>query len=78
MTNPLRAPWTTEFDLPPFDLIEDAHFAPAVEEAMAEARANIAAITDGSAPTFANTIEAMALADAPLEKALAPFFALAG
>jgi len=78
MTNPLRAPWDTPFDLPPFDLIEDAHFASALDEALAESRAAIAAICDGSEPTFANTIEALALADAPLEKALAPFFAMAG
>ncbi|MCW1950151.1 MAG: M3 family metallopeptidase, partial [Octadecabacter sp.] len=78
MTNPLRAPWDTPFELPPFDLIEDAHFAPALEEALEEARASIAAITDGSEPTFANTIEALSLADAPLEKALSPFFAVAG
>lgn len=78
MTNPLRAPWNTPFELPPFDLIEDAHFAPALDEALTEARAAIAAICDGSDPTFANTIEALSLADAPLEKALSPFFALAG
>lgn len=78
MTNPLRAPWTTDFELPPFDMIEDTHFAPAVKEALDEARAAIAAICDGSEPTFANTIEALSLADAPLEKALSPFFAMAG
>lgn len=78
MTNPLRAPRDTPFDLPPFDKIEDAHFAPAVEEALVEARANIAAICDGSEPTFENTIEALARADAPLDKALSPFFAMAG
>lgn len=78
MTNPLRAPWDTLFELPPFDLIEDAHFAPAVDAALTDARAAIDAICDGSEPTFANTIEALSLADAPLEKALAPFFAIAG
>ncbi len=78
MTNPLRASWDTPFELPPFDLIEDAHFAPAVDAALEDARAAIAAICDGSDPTFANTIEALSLADAPLEKALSPFFAMAG
>jgi len=78
MTNPLLTDWTTPFELPPFDLIEDAHFAPAVDAALDQSRANIAAITDGSEPTFENTIEALILADAPLEKALAPFFAVAG
>ena len=78
MTNPLRARWDTPFELPPFDLIEDAHFAPALEEALTEARAAIAAICDGSEPTFQNTVEALSLAEAPLEKALAPLFAMAG
>ncbi len=78
MTNPLLSDWTTPFDLPPFDLIEDSDFAPAVETALDQARANIAAICDGSTPTFENTIEALSLADAPLEKALSPFFAIAG
>ncbi|MDA9207640.1 M3 family metallopeptidase [Octadecabacter sp.] len=78
MTNPLLSDWTTSFDLPPFDLIDDTHFAPAVDAALGQARANIAAICDDTDPTFANTIEALSLADAPLEKALAPFYALAG
>ncbi|MGJ8612268.1 MAG: M3 family metallopeptidase, partial [Octadecabacter sp.] len=71
-------PWDTPFELPPFELIEDTHFAPALNEALDEARAAIAAICDGSEATFTNTIEALALADAPLEKALSPFFAMAG
>ena len=78
MTNPLRKTWDTPFELPPFDLIEDAHFAPAVDAALEESRAAIAAICDGSDPTFANTIEALSKANAPLEKALSPFFAMAG
>ena len=78
MTNPLRTPWDTPFELPPFDVIEDAHFAPALDEALDEARAAIAAICAAGEPTFENTVEALSLADAPLEKALAPFFAVAG
>ncbi|MCF2869647.1 M3 family metallopeptidase [Octadecabacter sp. G9-8] len=78
MTNPLRDTWDTPFELPPFDLIKDEHFAPAVDAALQDARAAIAAICDGSHPTFANTIEALSMADTPLEKALSPFFAMAG
>ena len=55
MTNPLLSEWTTSFDLPPFDLIDDSHFAPAVETALEQARANIAAITDGSDPCLLYT-----------------------
>ncbi|MBT8412129.1 MAG: peptidase M3, partial [Octadecabacter sp.] len=79
MTNPLLQDWNTPFDLPPFDLIEDSHFAPALDEALADARARIAAIcANEDAPDFANTIEALDLADRMLEKVLSPFYALAG
>ena len=37
MTNPLLQPFTGDFALPPFDRIEDAHFAPAFEAALAVA-----------------------------------------
>ena len=60
MTNPLLQDWDTPFGLAPFDLINDSHFAPAVEEALAAHRAEIDAIaTAPDAPTFANTIEAL-------------------
>jgi peptidyl-dipeptidase Dcp len=56
--NPLLEPWDTPFGLPPFAEIDEAHFAPAFDAAMAEARANIATIASESAePTFANTLE---------------------
>ncbi len=78
MTNPLLTDWNTEFSLPPFGEIEDAHFAPAIEAALEEARANVAAIAeDPEAPTFANTIEALEEADALLSKVLGVFFNLA-
>ena len=58
--NPLLHPWTTPFEVPPFDLIRPEHFAPAFAQAMAEHRAEIAAIgADPAPPSFANTIEAM-------------------
>ena len=79
MTNPLLAPWNTPFELPPFDLIKDDHFAPAFEAAMDQARANVAAIADNpDAPTFANTIEALERADEPLSRVLSVFFNIAG
>ena len=79
MTNPLLSDWDTPHALPPFDLIEDAHFAPAVDAALAEARANIAAIADNpEAPTFANTIEALELAEATLGRVLGVFYGVAG
>ena len=59
-TNPLLTVWTTEFGLPPFDLIRPEHFEPAFTAAIEAHRAEIAAIgTDPAEPTFANTIEAL-------------------
>lgn len=79
MINPLLSDWDTPHALPPFDAIEDAHFAPAVDAALAEARANIAAIADNpEAPTFANTIEVFELAEASLSRVLGVFYGVAG
>ena len=79
MSNPLLAPWSTPFELPPFDAIRDEDFAPAFETALAEARAEIAAIADNpEAPDFANTIDALELSGAQLDRVLGVFFSLAG
>ena len=79
MTNPLLAPWDTPFGLPPFDRISDDDFAPAVDAALAESRANIAAIADNpDAPDFANTIEALEKADEALGRVLGAFYNVAG
>ena len=79
MTNALLAPWTTAFALPPFDLIRDEDFAPAFDAGLAEARAAIAAIADNPAPaSFANTIDALELAEATLDRVAGVFFNIAG
>ncbi len=79
MTNPLLTPWDTPFGLPPYDRITDADYAPAVDAALAQARAAIAAIAGAAdAPTFANTIEALELADAGLNRVLSAFWTAAG
>ncbi len=79
MTNPLLAPWNTPFEMPPFDKITDADFSPAVDAAIDTARDAIAAITHNKeAPSFANTIEALEIADAQLGRVLGAFYALAG
>src|SRR5579883_673865 len=58
--NPFFEDWDTPFGLPPFDRIEAAHFAPAFDRAMAEHKAEIAAIAGAAAPpSFANTVEAL-------------------
>ncbi|MBY6201338.1 M3 family metallopeptidase [Maritalea mobilis] len=79
MTNLLLENWNTPFDLPPFDKIEDAHFGPAMEAALEDGRAAIRAIAEApEPPTFANTIEALELADATLDRVAGVFFNLAG
>jgi peptidyl-dipeptidase Dcp len=79
MSNVLLAEWETPFGLPPFGAISDDDFAPAVDAALTEARAAIAAIAgDPAPPSFANTVEALEQADATLSKVLGAFWALAG
>ena len=79
MTNPLLQNWDTPFGLPPFSQINDDQFEQACEAALSEARANIAAIADASdAPTFANTIEALEMADHMLGQVLSTFYTMAG
>jgi peptidyl-dipeptidase Dcp len=79
MTNPLLSDWTGPFALPPFAAIEDAHFAPAFDQALAEARAAVAAIAaNAEPPSFANTIEALELAEDALDRVAAVFFNLNG
>ncbi len=79
MENILLADWDTPFALPPFERISDADFAPALDSALAQARAAVAAIAENpEAPDFANTIEALERADQPLSRLLGVFFNLAG
>ena len=79
MTNPLLAQWDTPFELPPFAAIGDEDFAPAFDAGLTEARTAIAAIAGNpDAPTFANTIEALELAEATLDRVAGVFYNLAG
>jgi peptidyl-dipeptidase Dcp len=79
MTNPLLSDWTTEFALPPFAQITDADFAPAFDQGLVEARAAIAAIAENpQTPGFANTIEALELAEGRLDRVAGVFYNLAG
>ncbi len=79
MTNPLLETWDTEFGLPPFDLIEDAHFAPAIEAAMAEGLAEVEAVaTNAEPPTFENSVEGLMQTGSALDRVLGVFYNLAG
>lgn len=79
MTNALLEPWDTPFELPPFARITDDDFGPALEAALDEGRARVRAIAEQvEAPTFANTIDALELADETLDRVAGVFFNLAG
>lgn len=79
MTNPLLTDWSTPFGLPPFDVISDDDYGPAVDTALDEARAAIQAIAENpDAPTFENTIVAMEIAEIPLGRILGAFYGVAG
>ena len=79
MTNPLLQDWDTPYGLPPFDLIDDDHYGPAIDAALAEARAKIAEIAGAdAAPTFENTIEALELSDGLLDRVASAFYVTAG
>jgi len=77
--NPLLGSWTAPFGLPPFESIAPDHFRPAFDTALAEQRAEIAAIAESTeAPTFANTIEVLERSGASLKQVGGVFFNLAG
>ena len=79
MSNPLLEDWTAPFGMAPFDRLTDDDFSPAFEAALDEARAKVKEIAgNAEAPTFANTIEALELADERLGNVLGVFFTLAG
>lgn len=77
--NPLLAKWTTPFEVPPFDLIQNGHFGDGFERAMVTNRAEIDAIANnGAAATFENTICALEMAGDDLSKVAGTFFNLSG
>ena len=58
--NPLLAPWTGEYGLPPFAAVHAEHFAPAFDAAMRAHLEEIDAIAGAAEPpSFANTVGAL-------------------
>jgi peptidyl-dipeptidase Dcp len=59
--NPVLSQWTGRYGgAPPFDAIRTEHFPPALDAAIAQKRADVAAIAANPEPaTFANTLEAL-------------------
>ena len=77
MKNPLLTESTAPFGAPEFDKIEDAHYLPAFEAAIAEAKAEIDAIVaNQDEPTFENTIEAMEYSGQTLNQVAGIFYNL--
>jgi len=73
MNNPLLEP----FDRAPFAHIRNEHFVPALEKAIAEARAEIDAIAENpEPPSFENTLEALDYAGSQLDRISSIFFNL--
>jgi peptidyl-dipeptidase Dcp len=68
--NPLLAKWEGPYGgVPPFDRVQVAHFKPALEASMAEQLREVEAIaTNGTAPTFDNTIAALERAGTTLNR----------
>ena len=76
-SNPLLAKWDTPFGVPPFDLIEDEHYLPALREGIKRTLAEIDQITaDPDAATFANTLEALETTGGDLSRVSRVFFAV--
>lgn len=67
----------TKHDTAPFQSIQLSDYAPAIQEAIAKTKEEIAAITNSSEePTFENTIEALEYAGATLDRITSIFFNL--
>ncbi|MET3920590.1 M3 family metallopeptidase [Arthrobacter sp. UYEF20] len=77
MTNPLLSPSVLPFGLPPFAVIDDEHYAEAVEAGLAEHLAEIHTIVETPGPaSFENTALAMERSGQLLQRAAASFFTI--
>lgn len=78
--NPLLAEtFDTPYGVPPFDLIKDEHFEPAILEGIKQHQQEIDAIANSEEkPTFANTIEAMEYAGKLLSRSSRIFYNVNG
>jgi peptidyl-dipeptidase Dcp len=77
--NPFFAESPLPLHYPPFDRIDDSHFAPAFDAGMAAQLQEVEAIASSAeAPTFENTIVALERSGQLLDRARTVFFALVG
>ena len=79
MTNPLLRPWDSAHGLPDFAAIQDDHFRPAFDAAIAEQETEFEAICENPEPaTFENTVEALEKHGLLLDRVNAVFWNRAG
>ncbi|MHA2789506.1 M3 family metallopeptidase [Corynebacterium sp. S7] len=78
MTNPLLAPSTLPYNLPDFRAITLDHVREAFPIALENQRREIEAIVSEAEPTWENTVEALELSGADLERVTSWFFNLQG
>lgn len=77
MNNPLLHPFNTPYQTAPFQEIKEEHYLPAFRELIQKAEAEIQQITDNTeAPSFENTIEALAYSGSQLDVVSHIFFNL--
>ncbi|WP_452221901.1 M3 family metallopeptidase [Lacinutrix salivirga] len=75
--NTLLHTFNTNYNTAPFLAIENAHFLPAIQEGIKNAKAEIDAIVNNTeAPTFENTIEALEFSGEQLNRVSSIFFNL--
>jgi len=78
-TNPLLTEFKTPFGTPPFDLIKNEHFLPAIKKGIEAQQAEIEAIINNpNPPTFENTILAFDRTGKLLGQVMAVFGTLQG
>ena len=77
MENPLLTESPLPYGAPQFDKIKNEHYLPAIKQSIAEGKAEIDAIVaNPDAPTFENTIEALAYSGSAAERVLGIFYSL--
>lgn len=75
--NPFFSPFATEHGTPPFSIIDDTQWQPAIDRGIEAARAEIDAIVANPAePDFKNTIVALERSGAELDRVLNVFYPL--
>lgn len=77
--NPFLSPYKTPLNTPPFNLIKNEHFLPAIKEGIRRQQAEVDAIANNTAaPTFDNTLGALDASGLLLSEVNAVFGALQG